>query len=190
MNPLRLAALLGAAVLPLAATAQAAPSAAATTASPAAPSLEAGTVVYDSQGVQIGTVDSVSGDNVVLAIGENRATLNKSAFATGEKGVSLNTTKAQIEAAVADASTKNQAALETALAVGADVHSKDGVVVGKVKSVAGDQIVLDRPAGAVTLSRQMFAAGSSGLTLSMSAAELDAAAKAATARTGTPAPAG
>lgn len=190
MKHIHLAALLSAAALPLAATAQAAPPAPAAATTPAAPTLEPGTTVYDSQGIEIGKVESISGDSVVLAIGENRATLSKSAFGSGAKGASLNTTKAQIEVAVADAAAKSRAALDTALAVGANVQSKDGVAVGTVKSVAGDQIVLDRPAGAVTLTRQMFAAGPAGLTLSLSAAELDAAAKAATARSGAPAPAG
>lgn len=119
MKNLRLAALIGAAALPLAATAQATPAAstapAAQTApadpaaAPATPEVAAGTVVYDSQGVEIGKIESVTGDSVVLAVGENRATLNKSAFGTGAKGVSLNTTKAQVEAAIAEAAAKSGA---------------------------------------------------------------------------------
>ena len=161
MKNIYVAALLSAATLPIGATAFATTPAASTppaasAATPGAASISAGTTVYDSQGVSVGTIESVSGDNVVLAIGESRATLASSAFATGPKGVTINTTKAQLEAAVAKATAQNDASLDTALAVGADVQSKDGVVVGKVKSVAGDQVVLDRPAGAVTLAKQFF----------------------------------
>lgn len=181
MKNLYVAALLSAAALPLGATAFAAPAA---TAAPASGAVAVGATVYDSQGVSVGTIESISGGNVVLAIGESRATLASSAFATGPKGVTINTTKAQLEAAVAQASAKNSASLDSALAVGADVQSKDGVVVGKVKSVAGDEVVLDRPAGAVTLAKQFFTSGASGLTIALSAAELEAAAKAATAPAG------
>ena len=196
MKNLYVAALLSAAALPLGATAFAAPAAttpsaaaqpaapAAATAAPASGAVAVGATVYDSQGVSVGTIESISGGNVVLAIGESRATLASSAFATGAKGVTINTTKAQLEAAVAQASAKNSASLDSALAVGADVQSKDGVVVGKVKSVAGDEVVLDRPAGAVTLAKQFFTSGASGLTIALSAAELEAAAKAATAPAG------
>lgn len=197
MKKLYVAALLSAATIPFGATAFAAPPA--TTAQPTAPagtsapagagapaaaSIAAGATVYDSQGVSVGTIESVSGDNVVLAIGASRATLASSAFASGAKGVTVNTTKAQLEAAIAQATAQNSASLDTALAVGADVQSKDGVVVGKVKSVAGDEVVLDRPAGAVTLAKQFFTSGTAGLTIALSAAELEAAAKAATAPAG------
>lgn len=188
MKKLYVAALLSAATLPLGATAFAAPPApaapAAAAATPTTTAVTAGATVYDSQGVAVGTVESVSGDNVVLAIGASRATLASSAFATGPKGVTINTTKAQLETAVAQATAQNTASLDSALAVGADVQSKDGVVVGKVKSVAGDQVVLDRPAGAVTLAKQFFTSGSAGLTIALSAAELEAAAKAAGAPAG------
>ena len=189
MKNIYAAALLSAAALPFGTAALAtapAPSAppAASAATPASATVTAGATVYDSQGVAVGTIESVSGDNVVLAIGESRATLASSAFATGPKGVTINTTKAQLETAVAQATAKNDASLNTALAVGADVQSKDGVVVGKVKSVAGDQVVLDRPAGAVTLAKQFFTSGTSGLTIALSAAELEAAAKAASAPAG------
>jgi hypothetical protein len=177
-------ALFGALMIPAAAQAKApAPAtpagAPANTGQATAADIVAGTKVFDSQGVEIGQIEAVQGDNVVIAAGANRATLAKSAFAKAAAGVSVNATKAQLDAAVADASAKAGASLDTALVANAEVKSQDGAVVGTVKQVQGDQVILDRPDGAVSLTRQFFAADASGLTLRMTAAQLDAAAKAA-----------
>jgi hypothetical protein len=177
-------ALFGALMIPAAAQAKA-PAPAAPAGAPAntgqatAADIVAGTKVFDSQGVEIGQIEAVQGDNVVIAAGANRATLAKNAFAKAPAGVSVNATKAQLDAAVADASAKAGASLDTALVANAEVKSQDGAVVGTVKQVQGDQVILDRPDGAVSLTRQFFAADASGLTLRMTAAQLDAAAKAA-----------
>lgn len=177
-------ALLGALLVPAAAQAKApapAPQAAASAPAGASAAVDvaAGTKVFDSQGVEIGTIESVQGDNVVVTAGANRATLAKSSFAKSAAGVSVNATKAQLDAAVAEASAKAGASLDTALVANAEVKSQDGAVVGTVKQVQGDQVILDRPEGAVSLTRQFFAADASGLTLRMTAAQLEAAAKAA-----------
>ena len=64
---------------------------------------------------------------------------------------------------------------------GAEVRGKAGAIVGKIKEVNGDQIILDRTEGAVSLNKTMFTMMSGALTLPLTAAELEAAAKAATA---------
>lgn len=174
-------ALFGALLVPAAALAAPATAPAAAPAGPAtAADIVTGAKVFDSQGAEIGSVESVQGDNVVVAAGAHRATLTKSAFAKSAAGLSVNATKAQLEAAMADASAKAGASLDTALVANAEVKSQDGAVVGTIKQVQGDQVILDRPDGAVSLTRQFFAADASGLTLRMTAAQLDAAAKAAT----------
>ena len=167
-------ALIGALLVPAGALAQAAPAPAA-----AAASLAVGGMVYDPQGGEVGTIESVSGEAVVVNTGANRATLPKSAFGSGAKGPTVNATKAQLDAAVAQVAAKTDAALDAALVAGAPVLGKAGSPVGTIKEVNGDNILLDRPSGPVTLTKQFFAAGANGLTLKLTAAELDAAAKAA-----------
>jgi hypothetical protein len=168
-------AVLGSLLSPTIATAQGTPAAAATS-----QPLVAGSTVYDPQGGEVGKIDSVAGDNVVLDTGTSKATLLKSAFGTSPKGPTVNATKAQIDSMVAAASAKTNAALDAALVPGAQVFGKAGNLIGTVKSVEGGQVVLDRAEGPVSLTRQAFALTSGRVTISMTAAELDAAAKAAT----------
>lgn len=166
-------------VAPVAAHAQADAATAAPAASTAGASLTVGAKVYDPQGAEIGTIENVSGGNVVVNTGTNRATLASTAFGTSPKGATLNTTRAQLDAAVAAASAKASTATKAALVAGAQVRGEGGAVVGTVKEVEGDNVVLDREAGPVALTSQFFTTDANGLVLTMTAAELDAAAKAA-----------
>lgn len=166
---------LGAAILPAVATAQSAPAAAQSGAS-----LTVGATVYDPQGGEVGKIESIAGENAVIDTGTNKATLPKSAFGTGANGPVISATKAQLDALVSAAAAEADAALTAALIPGAEVRGKSGTLVGTVKEVNGDQVVLDRPAGLVTLLKPAFATGPSGLIISMTAAELEAAASATT----------
>lgn len=179
---------IGAAMLPAAAIAQtssAAPPADAASATNAAAGVTVGATVYDPQGSEVGTVESVSGGNVVVNTGTNRATLAATSFGKGAKGPTVSATKAQLDAAVADASAKAKTAVRAALVPDAEVRGKDGAVVGKVKAVNGDNVVLDRAAGPVTVPSQYFTTSQNGLALTISAAELDNAAAVASANPGT-----
>jgi len=163
-------AILGAVLSPSLALAQAAPAAAAGSA------LSAGVMVYDPQGGEVGKIESVASDSVVLDTGSNKATLPKSAFASGAKGPTVNATKAQIDALVAASAAKASAALDASLIPGAQVRGKAGTVIGSVKEVAGDQVILERSnGGPVSLNKRAFTAGPSGLSITMTAGELEAA---------------
>ncbi len=157
--------------LPAAALAQTAATA------PATPNLTVGTVIYDPQGGEVGKVDSVTGDAIVVDTGAHKATLSRSAFGTGAKGPTVTITKAQIDEQVAAAAQKAAAALEAALVVGAEVRGKAGTPIGTVKEVSAEKIVIDRAAGPVALARNAVGLGAQGLFISLTAEELDAAAK-------------
>lgn len=143
----------------------------------AAPALAVGAMIYDPQGGEVGKIDSVTNDAVVVDTGTYKATLPKSAFGAGSKGPSVTITKAQINEQVAAATQKASAALDAALVAGAEVKGKAGAPIGTIKEVTAEHVVIDRAAGPVSLSRKAFGVGSQGLFISMTAAELDAAAK-------------
>ena len=164
---------LGGAIPLSAVNAQAAPAAA-----ESGVSLTVGATVHDPQGGEVGKIESIAGENVIVDTGTNKATLPKSAFGTGAKGPVISATKAQLDALVTAAAAKADAALTAALVPGAPVHGKSGALVGTVKEVNGDQVVIERPEGLVTLLKPAFAAGPNGLVISITAAELQAAAKA------------
>lgn len=52
------------------------------------------------------------------------------------------------------------------------------MVVGTIKEVNGDQVVIDRASGPVSLTKKAFASGPQCLVISLTAAEFDATAKA------------
>lgn len=143
----------------------------------AGPALAVGATIYDPQGGEVGKIDSMASDTVVIDTGTHKATLPKSAFGSGAKGPTVTITKAQIDEQVAAASEKAAAALQAALVVGAEVKGKAGAPVGTIKEVKDDQVVIDRAAGPVALTRKAFAVGPQGLFISVTASELDAAAK-------------
>jgi preprotein translocase subunit YajC len=147
------------------------------TAAAAKTSLAVGAVVHDPQGGEVGRVISVAGDTIVVDTGTHRATLPRAAFATDAKGPTVNATKAQLDALVAASLQKADAALAAALVPGAQVHGKAGAVIGTITKVDGEQVIIDRAEGGpVSLNKSAFALGTSGLTISMTASELAAAA--------------
>jgi hypothetical protein len=184
--PMIAALLVGAAVLPAAASAQdssPAPSTAPSSAPMPGAALAVGTQVYGPTGDTVGTVETLTPDAVVVNTGTAKATLARSSFGTSAKGPTIGMTKEQLEAAVQQAKTQASSALDSSLTPGAPVRSKDGQPVGKIGSVSGDNVVLDRAAGPVTLKKAMFATDQQGLILGMTAAEFESAAHAATAST-------
>ena len=144
----------------------------------AGPALSVGTMIYDTQGGEVGKIDSVAGDVVVVDTGAHKASLPKSAFGFSAKGPTITVTKAQIDAQVAAALEKAAAELNAALVPGSEVRGNSGAIIGTIKEVNGDQVIIDRASGPVSLAKAAFRVGAQGLVISLTAAELDAAAKA------------
>lgn len=164
----------GVALLSLAAFAQAAPVA------PGAPDLFSGTVVYDPQGGRVGQIESVAAQTVVLDTGSSKATLPKTAFAMTVNGPIVAATKAEIDALVANAARESRAAVAAALVPGVEVRGKAGVLVGTVKNVEGDHVILNRTMGdPISLNKRVFTLNPYGLSISLTADELNVAGKAA-----------
>ncbi len=176
-----IAALAAVAISPLAAHAQAA-GAPATQAAPAAAGAAptVGAKVFDAKGGAVGTIEKVDGANAVVFTGTKRATLPLAAFAKNEKGLLISMTQTELNAAVAAAETQASGSLDAALVPNAQVKSKDGVVVGTIAKVEGDNVTITlTEGGPVTVTKQYLTAGASGLALAMNAAEFKSAVAAA-----------
>jgi hypothetical protein len=108
-NKLIFAFAIAATSLPVGAFAQETPSATspdgAAAAAPAdqTPAPKVGDTIYDNTGEGIGPVESVSGSQFVMSSTQGKATLPVASLAAGNKGLTINMTKAQFEAAVAAA---------------------------------------------------------------------------------------
>jgi len=61
---------------------------------------KAGDTIFDNTGASIGPIESVSGQQFVVASAAGKATLKTESLAMGANGLTINMTKAQFEAAV------------------------------------------------------------------------------------------
>lgn len=167
------AAIAAASLAPVAAVAQEAAAAA------AAPTV--GAKVFDPEGQEVGTVESVQGDIVTVSTGTARAGLPASAFVTRDKGLTIGMTKAQVEAAVGGAAAQTSAAKDAALVADAPLKSSDGVVLGTIAKVEGDDVTVTlNEGGTVTLKKSYIGVGpDNSLALGMTAADFAKATQAA-----------
>ncbi|MCB2079970.1 MAG: hypothetical protein KDE55_20025, partial [Novosphingobium sp.] len=151
----------------------------------AAPALAAGATVYGPQGGEVGKIEKVDGDVVVVNTGTHTATLQKSAFGSNDKGIAIGFTQAQLNQAIEAADQAAQAKLTAALVAGAAVRTMDGVPLGVIKSVAEDgTIVVQREAGPFSLKKDQFSTDNEGVIIRLTKQQIDdALAQLATAST-------
>jgi hypothetical protein len=149
-----------------------------------------GATVYDTQGGTVGTVESVTGDMVVLATQKSKVQLPKSSFASGTKGPVIGMTATQLDQAAAQASPAGAtgstggagaapgASARLNVAQGAAVSDTQGGAVGTVSEVDAQFATLTLTTGGkVRLPISAFGAGTGGgLRVAMTAAQLSAAA--------------
>ncbi|MDF2638340.1 MAG: hypothetical protein K0R64_1324 [Novosphingobium lindaniclasticum] len=159
------AAIAAAALSPMAAMAQGAPAAAAA----AAPTV--GAKVFGPDGSEVGTVEAVQSGVVTVNTGTARAGLPTASFAMREKGLTIGMNKADLEAAVNGAKAESSAELATAFVADKPIKSSDGVVLGTVSKVEGEEVFVALNNGSVAqLKKSYFGLGADkSLTLGMTA---------------------
>lgn len=154
---------------------------AATTAAPATASkVAAGATVTDTSGATVGTIKSVEGTLAVLSTGTVEVRLPLASFANGANGPVVALTRAQVEAAASGATAEREAKLAAQIAAGTTVMDTKGGTVGTIETVEAGFATIATAKSKVKLPVSAFAAGASGPVIAMTAAELDAAASAAT----------
>jgi Cu/Zn superoxide dismutase len=146
-----------------------APQPAQATAQPAA-----GATVYDAQGNEVGKIESVANGAAVVFTGTSRAAIPLTSFGTSPKGPTLGMTKAELDAA-SQSSAATQ--VRSQLTPGAEVRGQNGAVLGKVKAIEGDNVIVTAASGnaeaRVPLSG--FGVNAQGVFIGMSQAQFDAA---------------
>ena len=135
-----------------------------------------GSTIFGSDGGEVGTVERVDGANVVINLGSVTAAMPASSIGENEKGPTIGWTKAELEAAVNEANAQAEAALAAALVTDAEIYSSDAVLLGKVKEItADDLVVVELASGPASLPRQQVALQDGKLTFLATAADLEAA---------------
>ena len=150
---------------------------------PVAAQLKAGATVYDTSGAEAAKIDSVTADAVIVDTGTNKLAIPASSFGAGATGPVLTTTRAQLDAAAAQAAAQDKAALMAKLVPGTEIRGHAGqTVVGSVKSVTGDLVLVTSPNGEVNVPATSFKAGPTGVLIQMSADEFNKAVAASKGR--------
>jgi hypothetical protein len=135
-----------------------------------------GTKIFGSDGAEVGTVARIDGPNVVVNLGTVTAALPASTIGEGENGPTIGWTKAELVAAVNQANAQADAALAAALVADAEVYSSDAVLLGKVREItADDLVVVELASGPASLPKQQMALQGGKLTFLATAADLEAA---------------
>ena len=145
-----------------------------------------GATVYDGTGAVVGTIDSVTETAAVVSTGSTRVTLGFGSFAPSDKGPVIGMTRAQLEAAAANALAQGSADVKALLSVGAVVYGTDGAQAATVESFDEQNATLAVGTSKARLPLSAFSKGAMGLEIAMNAAELRAA---VAAQTQQPAPA-
>ncbi len=137
------------------------------------PAVRVGAQVVDANGQPVGTIASVTGDLVVVDTGTNKASLPASAFGTGDKGLVIGMSRAELDAAVVEARTKAQTQLRAQLVTGAAVYGSDGALLGTVDLVEEAHVTIKTAEGArAKFPITAFAQGDKGLSVGLSLAQL------------------
>jgi|SRR5690606_12594447 len=139
-----------------------------------------GAKVFGPDGTEVGTIEKVQGENVIVNTGTLTAALPANVFGEGENGPTIGWNKAQLEAAVNEANQEAEAQLATAFVPEADLYSSDGQVLGKVKSIGADSFVVALASGEFTLPKEQVTMQNAKLTFLAKAADVAAAVAAQT----------
>lgn len=141
----------------------------------APPQLSPGMTVMDTAGGQVGTIESVTTDNAVIATGANKVALPLTSFGMGAKGPVIGLTRVELDAAAEKAAANAAAALRAQMLPGVAVFGSQGNTLGTIKAVDGEYLVLTTASGDARLPLVAIGNGQRGLMVNMTAAELKAA---------------
>ena len=140
-------------------------------AQPAPAALHVGATVTDTAGGTVGTITAVNGATVTLRTDKHEVPIPVGSFATSGTQVVFGMTRDQLNAAVEQASAASQAAF----AVGAQVHDRDGALVGTVAALDADVVTVQMDTQRIRLPRSALAGSANGLVTGATIAELRAA---------------
>lgn len=148
----------------------------------AGPELAVGTTIYGPQGDVVGTVETIADGIVTVDTGKHKAPLPADVFGTSEQGPTITVTQAQINAMLDEQIAAALAQRDAALVAGAMVHTAGDAMLGNVKSVDGDNVVVEIESGAIAMKREHFAVNGNGTLIALfTMDQIEAAAEAATA---------
>jgi preprotein translocase subunit YajC len=133
-----------------------------------------GAIVTDTKGGAVGTVVRVDGAHLIVRTDRHEARLPASSFRPAKEGLLFGMTQAELNAAVE----RTKAQIQARIAPGAAVADAGGAAVGTVEAVDEASVTVKLASGvSVRLPRNAVAATETGVRISLTAAQLSAAAE-------------
>ena len=123
---------------------------------------DAGATIMGNDDAAVGTVLSNDGTTVIVDTGTHQVPLGPEAFAEREGVWTLNTTKAELDTTFGEMMAQQQAALQAALVVGAEVVTADAQLVGPITEINEQAVVVEHGGQPVGLPHEMFALDAEG----------------------------
>lgn len=143
---------------------------------PASAAITAGATVKDTKGGEVGTIVRVEGAQLLLKTDKHEVPLPVSSFTATAEGALFGMTREQLNAEV----DKALAAAAAQIVVGATVKGAAGAVVGTIEAVDAQFVTLKLTSGtSIRLPRNAVSGGPNGPVTGLTAAQIEAAAKAA-----------
>lgn len=136
----------------------------------------AGTVVYGPEGNEVGTVESVADGVATFNTGTHKIGLPVDRFGqNAEKQTTIAVTRDALNKIVEDQLAAAAAQLEAVLVAGAPVVDVNGVSLGSVGKVEGEDVTVETEWGAFALKKTNFQPGDAGVTAQVLADQVKSA---------------
>ena len=140
------------------------------------PLIAAGVTVYGPEGNEVGTIDTLAEGIATLDTGTYKVGLPLDRFGmNADKQTTIAVTKAQLNEMMAKAQAEAAAKLDAALVAGAPVADVNGVSLGTVGAIEGEDVTVETEWGAFALKKNNFVAGEGSVTAQVMADQVKAA---------------
>ncbi|WP_129792830.1 hypothetical protein [Sphingosinicella sp. CPCC 101087] len=135
-----------------------------------AQTIQVGATVKDPQGGEVGTVESVDSEFVVVRTDRHAARLPVSSFTPTEEAVLFGLTRDQLNSQLDQAIAQAQQAIQ----VGAMVHDRNGAPIGAIETTDAETVTVKLGEQPIRLPRSSVAPGQNGLRIGATLADLQA----------------
>jgi hypothetical protein len=140
------------------------------------PLIAAGVTVYGPEGNVVGTIDTLAEGIATLDTGTYKVGLPIDRFGmNAEKQTTVAVTQAQLNEMMAAAQAEAAAKLDAVLVAGAPVADVNGVSLGTVGSIEGEDVTVETEWGAFALKKTSFVAGEGSVTAQVLADQVKSA---------------
>lgn len=132
-----------------------------------------GAVVLGRDGSSIGVIEQVADDLVLVNTGTHQAPVARQSFGFTEAGITINTTRAELDAMMDRQLAERAARIASSLLPGAKVVSIDDKLTATIEQIdySKGRVVLKAPVGHVALRKEHFALNGAGRLMALFTAE-------------------